>query len=216
MSIPAPSHPEPRPANRHLRLSVLSLIVVSLVLLFPLSVAGQDATDAETEAKTEETATPEAENGESDATEPESADDEDGSSEDADAPDDTDPSETAADADEVGRLHIELNRLEQLDGTCRVYLVFENALGTSLDALQLELILFDSEGFIQRRLTLDAAPIAVDKTSVKLFDLADTECDQMGRILVNDVLKIAGPDGALPNDVSQLALSSKLEVDLFQ
>jgi hypothetical protein len=69
---------------------------------------------------------------------------------------------------------------------------------------------------VQRRITLDAAPIAEDKTSVKLFDLAETKCERVGRILVNDVLAIAGPDGALPNDVSQLELSTKLDVDLFK
>lgn len=120
--------------------------------------------------------------------------------------------EVAADA----QLGVELNRLEQLDQVCRVYLVFENRLGTPLDAIQLELVLFDSEGFVWRRLTLDAAPIAADKTSVKLFDLADTQCDRMGRILINDLVEIAGPEGALPNDVSRLDLSTKLEVDLFK
>jgi hypothetical protein len=124
--------------------------------------------------------------------------------------------ETAAETTSTSQLGVELNRLEQLDSVCRVYLVFENKLGSPLEALQLELVLFDSQGFVWRRLTLDAAPIAEDKTSVKLFDLADTECDQMGRILVNDLIEIAGPDGDLPNDVTQLDLSTKLKVDLFK
>ncbi|MBK5930438.1 Tat pathway signal sequence domain protein [Halochromatium salexigens] len=122
----------------------------------------------------------------------------------------------APEAGNTERLGIELNKLEQVDDGCRVYLVFENALGTKLEALQLELILFDTEGFIKRRLTLDAAPIDEDKTSVKLFDLAKTQCEQVGRILINDVLAMAGPDGALPNEASGLALSSKLDVDLFK
>lgn len=124
--------------------------------------------------------------------------------------------EAAAEPTSATQLGVELNRLEQLDSVCRVYLVFENKLGSPLEALQLELVLFDSQGFVWRRLTLDAAPIAEDKTSVKLFDLADTECDQMGRILINDLVEIAGPDGALPNDVTQLDLSTKLKVDLFK
>jgi hypothetical protein len=124
--------------------------------------------------------------------------------------------EPAAEAPSTAQLGVELNRLEQLDSVCRVYLVFENQLGSPLDKLQLELVLFDSQGFVWRRLTLDAAPIAEDKTSVKLFDLADTQCDQMGRILINDLIEIAGPDGALPNDVAQLNLSTKLKVDLFK
>jgi hypothetical protein len=125
-------------------------------------------------------------------------------------------SDAGSAAEATGRLGIELNRLEPLDGSCRVYLVFENQLGTSLQSLQLELVLFDDQGFVSRRLTLDAAPIAADKTSVKLFDLSETQCDAMGRILINDVLEMAGPDGPLPSDVDQLELSSKLDVDLFK
>jgi hypothetical protein len=125
--------------------------------------------------------------------------------------------EAPADGDAApARLGIELNRLEQIDAACRVYLVFSNPRDTRLETLQLELVLFDTDGYVQRRITLDAAPIVEDKTSVKLFDLAETKCERVGRILVNDVLAIAGPDGALPNDVSQLELSTKLDVDLFK
>lgn len=122
----------------------------------------------------------------------------------------------SAGAKDQGRLGIELNKLEQVDEICRIYFVFENAINHELETLQLELVLFDTKGFIQRRLTLDAAPIAEDKTSVKLFDLPATQCTDVGRILINDVLAMSSPDGALPNDVSQLDLSSKLDVDLFK
>lgn len=118
--------------------------------------------------------------------------------------------------DNEGQLGIELNKLEQVEDICRVYFVFENATDHKLETLQLELVLFDTKGFVKRRLTLDAAPIAQDKISVKLFDLPETQCTDVGRILVNDVVKIAGPEGALPKDVSQLDLSSKLDADLFK
>ncbi|NEX16497.1 MAG: Tat pathway signal sequence domain protein [Halochromatium sp.] len=120
------------------------------------------------------------------------------------------------DADTLGQLGIELNKLEQVEGTCRLYFVFKNALGTPLEKLQLELVLFDSKGFIQRNLMVNAAPIAADKTSVKRFDLTETRCESVGRILINDVPAIAGPDGAVSVDVSQLELSSKSDVDLFK
>ena len=121
-----------------------------------------------------------------------------------------------SETDQAGQLGIELNKLEQVEGICRVYFVFENATDHKLETLQLELVLFDTKGFVKRRLTLDAAPIAQDKTSVKLFDLPETQCTDVGRILINDVVNIAGPDGALPKDVSQLDLSSKLDADLFK
>lgn len=121
-----------------------------------------------------------------------------------------------AGADQAGTLAAELNKLEQIDDSCRVYMVFTNGTGTALEALKLELVLFDGDGFIQRRLTLDAAPIPADKTSVKLFDLAGHQCDSTGRVLVNQVLEMAGSDGPLADGLARLRLSSKLDVDLFK
>lgn len=200
MSTPSPLPRTPRPAQCH-RSAVghLAGLIAGLLLVIPLVTLGEDtASDdgggTEQGGAAEQSAAPE-----------EKAE-----------PDEAGQAQEATARDEPGRLGVELNRLEQLDGSCRVYLVFQNGLGTPLEALQLELVLFDSEGFIQRRLTLDAAPIAADKTSVKLFDLADTQCDEMGRILVNDLLEIAGAEGELPNEVSLLDLSSKLEVELFK
>jgi hypothetical protein len=121
-----------------------------------------------------------------------------------------------ASAEQDGALAVELNKLEQIDSSCRVYMVFTNSTGTTLAALKLELVLFNGDGFIQRRLTLDAAPIPADKTSVKLFDLADHQCDSTGRVLVNQVLEMAGGDGPLSDGLARLRLSSKLDVDLFK
>jgi hypothetical protein len=210
MSTPNPLKPNPRPAEHHRSpfsgpAGLIAGLITGLILTFPLVSLGEDAPSdngggAEQSSPSEESAT-----SKQDAAPEQSAE-----------PDEAGPAQEATAPDEPGRLGVELNRLEQLDGSCRVYLVFQNGLGTPLEALQLELVLFDDQGFIQRRLTLDAAPIAADKTSVKLFDLADTQCDEMGRILVNDLLELAGPEGELPNEVSQLELSTKLEVELFK
>lgn len=144
------------------------------------------------------------------------AEDEPSSSEARSTEQSTSEASATPDTDAPQRLSIELNKLEQVEEICRVYFVFENALDHKLERLQLELVLFDTKGFIKRRLTLDAAPIDKDKTSVKLFDLPETQCTNVGRILINDVVKIAGPDGDLPDNVSQLDLSSKLDANLFK
>jgi hypothetical protein len=126
------------------------------------------------------------------------------------------PPSPAAKSDAGGTLGIELNKLEQRESSCIVYLVFHNALDTALESLALELVLFDKAGFIQQHVTLDAAPLATDKTSVKLFDLDSVQCEQIGRILVNDVVEFADAEGTIPNAASRLELSSRLEVDLFK
>jgi hypothetical protein len=109
-------------------------------------------------------------------------------------------------------IRLELNRLEPAGNGCRVYLVIANPGGTALDSLKLDLVLFGTDGVIDRRLALEAGPLRAAKTSVKLFDLADYGCDQLGSILVNDVLGCAGGAGEPPDCFAQLALATRTPV----
>jgi hypothetical protein len=115
-----------------------------------------------------------------------------------------------------GPLGIELNKLEGRDGSCLAYLVFDNATGLAFDALQLDLVLFDTDGLILRRLTLDAAPIAPAKTTVKLFEIAATRCDALGRILVNDLVRCTAASLPVAGCLDKIALSSRTPVGLFK
>lgn len=119
-------------------------------------------------------------------------------------------------ADPKGRLAIELNRLEPQGQSCVAYLVFRNETGTSLESLRLELALFGVDGFIARRFTLDAAPIPAGKTSLKLFEIAATPCETLGRVLINEVLACAGPNGVLADCLERIEPSSRLPVSLFK
>lgn len=91
-------------------------------------------------------------------------------------------------------ISIELNKLEEQPNACRVYMLFENPGQTEFAEFQLDLVLFDTNGVIARRLSLDAAPLRAEKTSVKLFDIDGLACPRIGRILLNDMLACA--DGA--------------------
>ena len=84
-------------------------------------------------------------------------------------------------------LTIELNKLEPQKESCRAYVVVTNNSSTVYQALKLDLVLFQPDGVIGRRFALDLGPLKAQKRSVKLFDL-DTPCDQVGSLLINDVL----------------------------
>lgn len=88
-------------------------------------------------------------------------------------------------------ISIELNKLEEQPNACRVYMLFENPGQTEFTEFQLDLVLFDTNGVIARRLSLDAAPLRAEKTSVKLFDIDGLGCPKIGRILLNDMLSCA-------------------------
>ena len=61
---------------------------------------------------------------------------------------------------EPAPIRLELNRLEPVDTGCRVYLVVGNDGAQALESLKLDLVLFGSDGVIDRRLALEAGPAA--------------------------------------------------------
>lgn len=113
-------------------------------------------------------------------------------------------------------LSIELNKLEPQDGACRAYLVFDNSDGPALENLQLDLILFDQAGVIARRLAVDTGPLRAAKTSVKLFDIADLPCNDIRRILVNEVLDCRDASGLKDDCIERLTLSSRADAQLVK
>jgi hypothetical protein len=118
--------------------------------------------------------------------------------------------------DEPGKITIELNRLEETEGNCRVYLVFTNPGAASYTTFKLDLILFDRSGVITRRLAVEAAPLRPEKTSVKLFDVSATNCAAIGSILVNDVIACHDEKGDASDCVDRLVTRSKLDVALMK
>lgn len=83
---------------------------------------------------------------------------------------------------------IELNKLEPNGEACRAYLVVKNGSGQAFDSLKLDLVMFDGDGVVAKRLAVQAAPLPLGKTSLKVFDIAGHDCGGIGSILLNDVL----------------------------
>ena len=71
----------------------------------------------------------------------------------------------------------------------RAVKLFEQAVHEVLrEGLRLDMVLFDVDGVIARRLAVDAAPLAAGKTSVRVFGISNLACDNIGRVLLNDIL----------------------------
>jgi hypothetical protein len=83
----------------------------------------------------------------------------------------------------------------------------------AFSAFTLDLVIFDS-GTIVRRLAIELAPIRPAKTSVKVFDIAQTTCGAIGSILVNDVTHCRDASGDVADCVDRISTSSKLPVTL--
>ncbi len=87
-----------------------------------------------------------------------------------------------------GVFSLELNRLDGIGGDCRVTLVENNGTGSAFAALKLDLVVFDGDGIVAKRVGVDAGPLKAGRTVVKTFDLKATPCQSVGRLLINDVL----------------------------
>ena len=111
----------------------------------------------------------------------------------------------AAAADLIG---LELNTAETADNRCRLTYVIENKTERAIDSIKLDLVMFNPEGIVQRRMVIEMGPVRAAKTTVKTF-AADGDCGQIGAILVNDVTACAPPDAGACLD--GLALSSRVK-----
>lgn len=114
---------------------------------------------------------------------------------------------------------VELNKLEPLANGCRAYIVIDNGSEHSYTALKLDLVLFQTDGVIGRRVALDLSPVRPQKRSVKLFDLDGLKCDEIGSLLINDVMdcKTASASGTSadePRCLERLKLATRTKVEL--
>ncbi len=111
-------------------------------------------------------------------------------------------------------LAVELNKVENFEGGCMASFVFHNSLGYTLDRFNLDLILFDREGVIVRRVMIDLAPLRDGKTRVAQFRLHHEECDEVSRVLVNDIPQCRAEAGHELDCVAALEVMSRGDIEL--
>lgn len=117
-------------------------------------------------------------------------------------------SASAALAADPPKLSLELNKLESVDKGCRIYLLVGNATDVAYPALKLDLVLFQPDGVIGKRIAVDLAPVKPQKRTLKLFDLDGLTCDRIASVLLNDVMECRSDAGPVDTCVAGLALSS--------
>jgi hypothetical protein len=80
---------------------------------------------------------------------------------------------------------VELNTMESASNQCRLTFVIENK-SAALDSLKLDLVVFNTESIVYRRLLTEMGPVRAGRTIVKTFAI-ETKCAQVGSVLVNDI-----------------------------
>ena len=103
---------------------------------------------------------------------------------------------------------VELNSIESADNRCRLNFVVQNNSRVAIESMKLDLVGFDTDGGIVRRLITEMGPVRATKTVVRAF-IVDIDCHQLGAVLVNDVTACApGEPGTC---LDELGLSSRVK-----
>ena len=116
-----------------------------------------------------------------------------------------------------GKLTVELNKFEDNGtGGCRAYFLFRNESGLSFDGFEMSLAIFDQAGIINRLLSIDAAPLPIARTTLKLFEIPDIVCTDIAEILLHDMPDCRPQNAEQMDCFPILALSSRAAAALVQ
>ena len=91
-------------------------------------------------------------------------------------------------AAQEGFLVVELNKFEDTEaGNCSAFFLFRNATGKSFEEFEMSLAILDQSGVIDRLLTIDAAPLPIARTTLKLFEIPETNCAAISQVLLHAI-----------------------------
>ncbi len=116
-----------------------------------------------------------------------------------------------------GKLTVEMNKFEPADGGgCRAYFLFQNQTGTSFEAFQMSLAIFNKDGVIDRLLAIDAAPLPVARTTLKLFDIPGIACPDISQVLLHDIPACKPQNGENQDCFPLIELKSRTSAALVE
>lgn len=111
-----------------------------------------------------------------------------------------------------GNFVLELNNATDVDGSCRLTYVATNNTGIALTKTSYEVAIFDSQGQVNNLLVLEFGALPIAKTKVVQFDLKSTPCENISRIVVNNLAECEAADGSHDFCLSSLITSSKTKI----
>lgn len=109
----------------------------------------------------------------------------------------------------TGKISIELNKLEEREGSCRVYLVIENGTTADIKNIELDVFIFDRDEIITRRVGLNTRRLKPGRTYIRLFDITEVTCAAINRLVLNEVISCTAQSGEAIDCEDRLALSSR-------
>jgi hypothetical protein len=117
--------------------------------------------------------------------------------------------QTGADDPAGATVLAELNKVETVEEGCRSFFLFRNGTDTTLTGFEMSLAVLDRDGIIDRLLTINAAPLPARRTTLKLFDIPDMACEDVGELILHDIATCADDAGRTIDCFDLLRLSSR-------
>lgn len=118
---------------------------------------------------------------------------------------------------QTGGLTVELNKVEPSEsGGCSAYFLFRNDTDNSFDGFEMSLAILDTQGVINRLLSIDAAPLPVSRTTLKLFEIPEITCEEISEILLHDLTSCRPQNGAEMDCFPILTLRSRAPAALVK
>ena len=114
-------------------------------------------------------------------------------------------------------LTVELNKFEQIDGGgCRAFFLFRNKTDMSFEGFEMSLAILDGTGVIDRLLAIDAAPLPVARTTLKLFEIPEIDCNNISEILLHELTSCRPQNADEMDCFPMLGLDSKTSAPLVK
>ncbi|MET4104376.1 hypothetical protein ABIE58_003828 [Roseovarius sp. MBR-78] len=113
------------------------------------------------------------------------------------------------------QLDLTLNMVSPTDtGTCRLTFVILNGLGSDIEKLVSEAVLFDAAGRVTRMTLFDFGALPKGRPRVRQFDLAGLTCDALSTVLINGIDTCEGAGITPMTCLDGLRLSTETEVEV--
>ena len=109
----------------------------------------------------------------------------------------------------AGKISIELNKMEERQGSCRLYFVISNRTARNVRNLELDVFLFDHDDIIAHRVGLNTRRLKRSRMHVRVFDIAKVTCAGIGKLVLNEVLSCTATGGGAAGCEDDLAPSSR-------
>ncbi len=118
-------------------------------------------------------------------------------------------------AQESEEIRLELNKVESSGTNCVLTFLATSTMPADIEKLAYEFVIFDKDLRVDRMTVFDFRQLKKGKYRVRQFQLPDTKCGKLGRILINDSSACDGTGLTLPECFDKLTISNKTSIEFL-